>query len=425
MLLTMSFPANATLKIDIWQGHIDPLPLAIVPFVINDPKVSAEANNIIRVIAADLKSSGLFGLVGQKSFIEKGLSADKRPRFGDWRIVNAQALVAGGVTLLPDGKMSIVFRLWDVVSETQMAGMQLVAKLKNWRWVAHLIADEIYESLTGDTGYFDSRIVFIDETGPKNARVKRLAVVEQDGHNPTYLTDGKDLVLTPRFSPTAQEVTYLSYAEGEPRVYLLNIETGKQEIVGDFPGMTFSPRFSPDGNKIIMSLARNGNSNIYTMDLTTRVTKRLTSSLAIDTGPCYSPDGDEIVFESDRAGQQQLYIMDENGQKVRRISYGEGSYATPVWSPRGDLIAFTKQIRGKFLIGVMHPDGSGERVLTQGYHNEGPTWSPNGRVLGFFREEKGRRRGAQLWTVDITGHNERRLKTPHFASDPAWSPLIR
>jgi TolB protein len=306
-----------------------------------------------------------------------------------------------------------------------MMGLQLISTPSNWRWVGHLVADAIYERLTGETGYFDSRIVYVDETGPKNRRVKRLAIMDQDGHNPRLITTGQSLALTPRFSPTAQEITYLSYANRQPRVFLLNIETGQQEIVGDFPGMTFAPRFSPDGQKIIMSLERSGNSNIYTLDLRTRVTRRLTNTLAIDTAPCYAPDGERIVFESDRAGRQQLYVMDADGKNLQRISYGEGRYATPVWSPRGDLIAFTKQIKGRFLIGVMKPDGSGERILTEGYHNEGPAWSPNGRVLTFFREQKGEKAGPGLWTVDVTGYNERSLKTPGFASDPAWSPLIR
>jgi len=315
--------------------------------------------------------------------------------------------------------------LWDVVAEEQMAGLQFFTTPENWRRIGHLVADAIYERLTGETGYFDTRIVYVSESGAKNNRVKKLAIMDQDGFAQSELTRGNALALTPRFSPTAQEITYLSYYRNKPRVYLLNIETGQQEVVGDFPGMTFAPRFSPDGQKIIMSLERNGNSNIYTMDLRTRETRRLTSSLAIDTAPCYAPDGGQVVFESDRMGSQQLYVMEADGSNVRRISYGEGRYATPVWSPRGDLIAFTKTLNGRFLIGVMKTDGSGERILTEGYHNEGPAWSPNGRVIAFFREGRGADKGPTLWTVDVTGYNERPISTPGWASDPAWSPLIR
>jgi TolB protein len=324
-----------------------------------------------------------------------------------------------------DGRLLVEFRLWDVVAEEQMAGLQFFTTPENWRRIGHLVADAIYERLTGETGYFDTRIVYVSESGPKNNRVKKLAIMDQDGFAQSELTRGSALALTPRFSPTAQEITYLSYYRNKPRVYLLNIETGQQEVVGDFPGMTFAPRFSPDGQKIIMSLERNGNSNIYTMDLRTRETRRLTSSLAIDTAPCYAPDGSQIVFESDRMGSQQLYVMEADGTNVRRISYGEGRYATPVWSPRGDLIAFTKTLNGRFLIGVMKTDGSGERILTEGFHNEGPAWSPNGRVITFFREGRGADQGPTLWTVDVTGYNERPISTPGWASDPAWSPLIR
>lgn len=425
-LLVLSVSAtHAALRIDITQGNIDPLYIALVPFQGNQGTPSAVGEDVARLVQENLERSGLFRGIDRKSFIQTGLKANTLPRFGDWRIINAQALVTGEAKIQPDGSLIVSFRLWDVFAQERMAGWQYSTTQDNWRDVAHLISDAIYERLSGESGYFYSRVVYVDETGPKNNRTKRLAIMDQDGHNPRLITSGKTLALTPRFSPTSQEITYLSFARGKPRVYLLNIETGQQEIVGDFPGMTFAPRFSPDGKKIIMSLERNGNSNIYTLNLGTREMKRMTSSLAIDTAPCYAPDGSRIVFESDRAGRQQLYVMDADGTNVERISYGEGRYATPVWSPRGDLIAFTKQYKGRFLIGVMRPDGTGERILTEGYHNEGPAWAPNGRVLVFFRESKGEKGGPSLWSVDVTGRNERPLRTPGFASDPAWSPLIR
>lgn len=414
--------ANATLEIDITQGNVQPLPIAVLDFA---GDTTTRGGDLARVIVADLERSGLFRPIGRQAFIETSVDVNKRPRFRDWRIVNALALVTGQIAQQSDGRLRVEFRLWDVVAQQQMTGLQFFTTPDNWRRVGHLIADAIYERLTGETGYFDTRIIYVSESGPKNRRVKKLTIMDQDGHAPRDLTPGGTLVLTPRFSPTAQEITYLSFSSNKPRVYLLNIETGAQEVVGDFPGMTFAPRFSPDGQKIVMSLERNGNSNIYTMDLRTRETRRLTSSLAIDTAPCYAPDGGRIVFESDRLGSQQLYIMEADGDRIRRISYGEGRYGTPVWSPRGDLIAFTKTLKGRFLIGVMKPDGSGERILTEGFHNEGPAWSPNGRVLAFFREAESADGGPKLWTVDVTGYNERPLATPGWASDPAWSPLIR
>jgi TolB protein len=423
LALALPTPARAVVEIDITKGRVEPLPIAIPDFVVADadPQLGAQ---IADVVEADLRRSGLFQPIDQAAFIERISTIDSPPRFPDWRAINAQALVAGRVSRAPDGRLKAEFRLWDVFGGEQLTGQQFFTTPQNWRRVAHLIADAIYERLTGEKGYFDSRIVFVEENGPKDRRRKRLAIMDQDGQNVRYLTGGEDLVLTPRFSPTSQEITYMSYAGGEPRVYLLNIETGQRELVGNFPGMTFAPRFSPDGQQVVMSLSQGGNANIYAMDLRSRRTTRLTDSPSIDTSPSFSPDGRRIVFESDRGGTQQLYVMNADGSNPQRISFGSGRYSTPVWSPRGDMIAFTKQQGGKFLIGVMRADGSGERILTEGFHNEGPTWSPNGRVLMFFREVPGANGGPQLWTVDLTGYNEQRVATPAFSSDPAWSPLL-
>lgn len=424
-LVLGALPARAALQIDITQGNVDPLPIAIPGFLGASDEDRRLGSDISSVIAANLDRSGLFRPLPKSSFIEKISDVNVQPRFGDWRIINAQALVTGRSTIESDGRLKVEFRLWDVYAEQQMTGFQFFTTPDNWRRVAHIISDAVYERLTGEEGYFDTRIVYVSESGPKNRRVKRLAIMDQDGHNPRMLTNGSSIVLTPRFSPSNQEITYLSYAGNNPRVYLLDLETGQQEVVGDFPGMTFSPRFSPDGQKIVMSLQRGGNSNIYEMDLRTRVTQRLTNTAAIDTGPSYAPDGDRIAFESDRGGSQQIYVMNADGSNAHRISFGDGRYATPVWSPRGDLIAFTKLHKGRFLIGVMRPDGTGERILTEGFHNEAPTWSPNGRVLMFFRESRGEQGGPSLWSVDLTGYNERPVSTPTFASDPAWSPRLR
>src|SRR6185437_4285126 len=325
-------------------------------------------------------------------------------------------LVTGNVTVQPDGRLQVEFRLWDILAQQQLTGLKYTTTQQNWRRIAHIIADAIYKRITGEDGYFDTRIVYVSESGPQLHRIKRLAIMDQDGANHRFLTDGRALVLTPRFSPSTQEITYLSYAGRLPRVYLFNIDTGQQEVLGDFPGMTFAPRFSPDGNKVIMSLAVNGNSDIYTLDLRTRQATKITDSPAIDTSPCYSPDGKQIVINAD-------------GSNIHRISFdGSARYGTPVWSPRGDLIAFTKISGGQFYIGVMRPDGSGERLLTQAFLVEGPTWAPNGRVLMYTRQTPSDARGhggsSRLYTIDLTGYNEREVITPQDASDPAWSPLI-
>jgi TolB protein len=410
--------ARAELRIDITRGNVQPVPIAVT-----DLFGSEVGSQISAVIASDLESSGLFAPIDKGAFIQTPQSLQAVPRFGDWRVINAQALVTGNVQTQADGKLRVEFRLWDVVAEQQMAGLALTAPAGNWRRIAHRVADAIYSRLTGEDGYFDSRIVYIAESGPETKRVKRLAIMDQDGWNHKFLTDGRDLVLTPRFSPSTQEITYLSFTGNRPRVHLLNLETGQQEVLGDFPGMTFAPRFSPEGNRVAMSLAKDGNTEIYAMDLRTRKVSRLTNDPAIDTSPCYSPDASRIVFNSDRGGSQQIYVMNADGSNVQRISHGEGRYGTPVWSPRGDLIAFTRISGGTFYIGVMHIDGSGERMLSQGYLVEGPTWAPNGRVLSFFREDAGGG-PTRLYTIDLTGYNERELKTPQDASDPAWSPLI-
>ncbi len=420
--------ARAELQIDITQGNVNPLPIAIANFYVPDAATGHFGNDIPAVVRADLERSGLFKPLDPTSFIQAPAAMQVQPNFQDWRVINAQALVTGDITAQPDGQLKVEFRLWDVYAQQQMTGLVYVTAPANWRRVAHLISDAIYKRITGEDGYFDTRIVYVAESGPLTHRVKRLAIMDQDGYNQRYLTNGASLVLTPRFSPNQQEITYLSYYGNRPRVYLLNIDTGQQEVVGDFSGMTFAPRFSPDGNTVVMSMAEpDGSSNIFTMDLRSRRVSRLTREPSINTSPCYSPDGKEIAFNSDRGGSQQLYVMNADGSNQHRISFGQGRYATPVWSPRGDLVAFTKILDGTFSIGVMHPDGSGERLLDHSYLEEGPTWAPNGRVIMFYRETQGDAHGRgvhdQLWSVDLTGYNLREVITPTDASDPAWSPL--
>ncbi|HPD82416.1 MAG: Tol-Pal system beta propeller repeat protein TolB [Alphaproteobacteria bacterium] len=411
----------------VTSGSAQMVPIAVSKFSPQKPEFVDLARDIPAIIARNLQSSGLFDPLNPNSFIQSPESIEKdQPRFGEWRAINAQALVSGTVTQTSDGRTRVEFRLWDVFSQQQLTGMAYMTTPENWRRIAHIISDEIYKRITGEEGYFDTRIVYISESGPAQNRVKRLAIMDQDGKNHRYLTPAGELVLTPRFSPTAQEITYMSYKGGKPRVYLYNIDTGRQELLGDFPGMTFAPRFSPDGNKVIMSLSKNGNSDIFEMDLRTRQSRQLTTNSGIDTAPSYAPSGNQIVFESDRGGTQQLYVMGANGGEARRISFGQGRYANPVWSPRGDLIAFTKMLGGQFYIGVIRPDGSGERLITKAYHVEGPSWSPNGRVLTYFKESRtnnGAGREAKIYTIDLTGYNERILPTPTGGSDPAWSPL--
>ncbi len=420
--------ALAQVQIDITRGRVEPMPIAVVNFSGNETDANRIGRDLSAVISNNLERSGLFRPIDRDAFIQSLPSLDVQPRFADWRALAAQALVQGEIEAQSNGQLRVAFRLWDVFGGQQMIGQAYVTQPENWRRVAHIIADAIYTQITGESGYFDTRMVYVSESGPGNARIKRLAIMDQDGANHRFLTDGAALVLTPRFSPTAQEITYLSYFQNVPRVYLFNIDTGRQELLGDFPGMTYAPRFSPDGNKVTFSMATDGNSEIYEMDLRTRRALRLTNHPAIDTSPSYAPDGRQLTFNSDRGGSQQIYVMNADGSETRRISFGNGRYATPVWSPRGDLIAFTRISRGTFYIGVMQPDGSGERLLAQGFLVESPTWAPNGRVLMYFAQAPTRADGSggrtRLYSIDLTGYNQREMVTPQDASDPAWSPLI-
>jgi len=419
----VSSPARAQLTIDMTRPTFEPVPIAIVDF-----KGDAVGAQMAGVIRNDLQNSGLFRVIPPSAYIQQNVDASTPPRFPDWRGIGAAGLVVGQVTSA-GGNIKVDFRLWDVVASNQAAGLSFTSQPSNWRRLAHIIADAIYKRVTGEEGYFDTRIAYVSESGPGNARVKRIAIMDQDGANNRYITDGRTIALTPRFSPTLQEIVYMAYGESNtpPRVYLQNVDSGRRELLGNFPGMSFAPRFSPDGTKVVMSISENGRTNIYEMDVRGRQLRRLTNSSAIDTSPCYSNDGTQIVFNSDRGGSQQLYVMSAGGGGERRISFGQGRYATPVWSPRGDFIAFTKISSGGFGIGVMRPDGSGERMLASGFLVEGPTWAPNGRVLGFFRQQPnsgGRAGSVTLHQIDITGRFERQMATPTDASDPAWSPLI-
>ena len=424
------------IEVDITRGNLNPLPVAVSPLFVEVKSIKAFQDllkkenigeDISSVIENNLKSTGLFNPLKKEAFLQKADIAHLKPRFEDWSLIKAQALITGEVKF-ENEKLRVEFRLWDVLAGKEIMALAFTTVPNNWRRVGHIITDKVYQRLTGEKGYFDTRIIYVSEEGPKTKRVKKLAIMDQDGFNTKYLTLGNELVLTPRFNPTNQMVTYLSYFKNLPRVYLLDIETGVQEVVGDFPGMTFAPRFSPDGKKIIMSFAKDGNSDIYTMELENRIVEKITNHPSIDTSPSFSPDGKYICFNSDRSGYQQIYVMKSDGSKVKRISFGKGLYGTPVWSPRGDLIAFTKLHKGKFYIGVMRVDGSGERLLTENYYQEAPSWSPNGRVLIFYRETKSDSEGkgfsAKLWSIDLTGYNERLVDTETDASDPSWSSLL-
>ncbi len=416
--------SSGPLRIEINQGVIEPVPIVVPDFIAETPEATQIAQDMARVVANNLSGTGLFREIPKEAYIGRFTDFNAPLQYADWRALNAQGLVAGAVSQNGD-QIAVKFRLYDIVTGAELGqGLQLAGTAPAWRRMAHKISDMAYARITGETGYFDTRIVFVSESGPKGDRQKRLAIMDQDGANIRYLTDGSALVLAPRFSPNGDRVLYTSYETGFPKIYLLDTQTGARRVLESGSGtMSFAPRFAPNGQQLVYSLTQAGNTDLYSMDLNTGQSVRLTSSPAIETAPSFSPDGSQIVFESDRSGSQQLYIMPASGGEAKRISFGEGRYGTPVWSPRGDLIAFTKQNKGRFHIGVIRIDGSRERLITASFLDEGPTWAPNGRVLMFHRETQGETGRSSLYSVDISGRNLRPVRTPTGGSDPSWGPL--
>ncbi|MEM9522439.1 MAG: Tol-Pal system beta propeller repeat protein TolB [Pseudomonadota bacterium] len=416
---------NGPLRIEITEGVIEPLPIAVPSFVAEKPIARDMAENISRVIVNDLLGTGFFREIPRAAHIARVTDFDSTVRYADWKAINAEALVTGAVSI-SDGRLTVKFRLFDIFSGVPLGeGLQFAGPESAWRRMAHKVADAVYSRITGEGGYFDSRVAFVSEAGPKNARRKRLAIMDYDGANVQYLTDSRSIVLAPRFSPDGNRMLYTSYETGLPRIYVLDMASVKRRVLrGTAETMTFAPRFAPDGNTVVFSLSQDGNTDIYRMQVDGSDLKRLTRTPSIETAPSFSPDGRRIVFESDRSGTQQLYVMPSDGGEPVRISFGRGRYGTPVWSPRGDYIAFTKQNERRFHIGVMRTDGSEERLLTTSFLDEGPSWAPNGRVIMFTRETAGEDGTPSLYSVDISGRNLRRVETPGSASDPAWSPLL-
>ncbi|MAC73500.1 MAG: Tol-Pal system beta propeller repeat protein TolB [Marinovum sp.] len=426
-LLLATAAVSAPLRIKITEGVVEPLPFAAPSFIAENAAGAEYAKVLAEVVAQDLTGSGLFRAIPEAAHISTITSFASPVQYSDWKAINAQALITGTVRGSATGQITVKFRIYDVFAGAELGkGLRFTGSADGWRRMAHKVADVVYGRITGESGYFDSRVVFVSETGRKGARKKRLAIMDYDGANVQYLTDSTSIVLAPRFSPTGDRVLYTSYETGFPHIYVLDVGSVKRKVLQNSAGtMSFAPRFAPNGKSVVYSLEQGGNTDIYLMNLSSGKSRRLTNAASIETAPSFSPDGSQIVFESDRSGSQQLYVMSASGGSPKRISFGDGRYGTPVWSPRGDLIAYTKQNKGRFHIGVMRVDGSKERLLTASFLDEGPTWSPNGRVIMFTRETQGASGAASLYSVDISGRNLKPVKTPDGASDPAWSPLGR
>ncbi|KQN77335.1 Tol-Pal system beta propeller repeat protein TolB [Devosia sp. BK] len=416
-LLATSPMAMAQLRIVVEGANFQPLPIAIPDFASSDPTFGREIADIVR---NNLRRSGLFLPLDPASLPVQVGDVNGTPDFNIWRTANVDALVMGSVER--GGQISSSVRVWDTRQAAQVVGKSYNTDPNSARRVGHIVSDAIYEQLAGGSGYFDTRVIYVAESGPKANRTRRLAIMDQDGANMQYLTDGSSMALTPRFAPNGDLVTYMNFADGNPQVYLLQLSSGQQQRLANVGAMTFAPRFSPDGGTVVFSVEQSGATNIYSVGTGGGAPSQLTSGSAIDTGPSFSPDGSRIVFESDRGGSPQIYMMGAGGGNAQRVSFGQGSYSTPVWSPKGDLIAYTRQSGGQFHIGIMAPDGSGERLLYSSFHAEGPTWAPNGRVIMFFQDPGGND-GPRLMSVDIWGRNPQTISTDTYASDPSWSGL--
>jgi len=433
MAATLALAPNQShaqpLRIVIDDPTIEPLPFAVPSFQPESGEAGQLAVDLARVVSEDLTGTGLFREIPASAYISTVSDFNAPVEYADWKAINAQALITGAVNVTGNS-VNVKFRVYDVFSGEELldssgqGGLQFSGTVDGWRRMAHKVADAVYSRITGEGGYFDSRVVFVSETGPKDDRQKRLAVMDYDGANLKYLTDSGSIVLAPRFSPSGDRVLYTSYESGFPRIYVLDIGTVQRRALQSAEGsMAFAPRFSPSGQTVVYSLSQGGNTDIFSMDINSGQSVRLTNTPAIETAPSFSPDGSRIVFESDRSGSPQLYVMPATGGEATRISFGEGRYGTPVWSPRGDLVAFTKQNKGRFHIGVMRLDGSEERLLTASFLDEGPTWAPNGRVIMFARETQGAGGASSLYSVDISGRNLKPVRTQEGGSDPSWSPL--
>ena len=407
---------GAPIEVEIDQGVLRPFQIAVAPFS------GQNGSDIGQVVSADLRRSGFFEPINPASFIETGLTLANAPDFPKWTNIGAQAVLYGSVTPRPDGRNDVGFRLYDPYRQCQLVSYNFTATSEQWRRIAHKIADVVYQRMTGESGFFDTRIIYVAESGTELNRLSRLAIVDQDGYNPVFLTQGEEIILTPRFSSNPNEITYMALGKDYSRIYLYNLSTGRRESLGEFDGQALAPRYSPDGSKVAFSIIRGGNTDVYVMDLRSRQLSRLTSDPGIDTSPSFSPDASQIVFNSDRSGTPRLYVMRADGSGQRPISRGGGSYTAPSWSPRGDMIAFTKQAGGRFSIGVMNTDGSGERSLSSSYFEEGPSWAPNGRYIMFARQTQGG--NTNLWMVDLSGRVIAQSGYQGRGSDPAWSPLL-
>lgn len=419
--------ARAELKVDIIAGASKPIPIAVQK-IEAEPNLRKDADVIRAVVENDLKTTGLFHIISHDAFPEY-VTTEQLPNFQLWTAIKTQVLVQGKLSETEAGLYKLEFYVWDIDGKEQIEAQSLVASKKSVRRLAHIMADAIYERLTGEYGYFDTQIVFIAESGPVYHRVKRMAIMDQDGHGMRYLSDENVFVMSPHFSPNMQTIVFLSFYNDDPMVWTLDLDTGQQQRLGQFGGMNFAPRFSPDGTRVALSLVKKGITHIYEYNLETKELRQLTFGNSLNTSPSYSPDGKKMAFNSDRSGNQQIYVLDLETGDTERLTYGAGRYATPAWSPDGQFIAFTKIADDTFYIGIMDTRGKNEKILVGGWYMEAPSWAPGSRRLVYYETEKASddiERISHIRSVDITGQNIYEIPLPDNVNgvEPTWSPRL-
>ena len=411
--------------VNLQTSRYSKLSIAINNFACSHKSLYSDYLKLNSIIISDLIISGLYNILDNINVIDRKFGISHVPNFAEWKKIKADILVNGEIRKESRNHYKIYFNVWDIILNKLLLSKSFSIQRQDLNLGSHIIANHIYELLTGAKGYFDSKIAYISEVYSRKKKIKRLAVMNFDGTNNQFLTDGKNIVLNPEFSSDGKKILYVSYAKKMPQVFLKHLYTGEEVIIGNFPGMSFAPQFSPDDKKIIFSVAKKGATNLFQMDIATQNITKITNNFSINTSPSYSPDGEQIVMNSDYGGSTQIYIMNKDGSNKHRISFGGGSYREPSWSPRGDYILFTKIEKGEgFMIGIMKPDGSGEKILTKGFQVEKPAWCPNGRVIIFTKLKVNSKIGLHepyLYTIDISVFNERLIPTPKAASHAAWA----
>jgi len=379
---------------------------------------------IAQQIVSDLRTTRSIYPTGPENLRHYTPTEAGAPLYPNWANIGAGALVTGYVQARDDGRINVVCYLYDLKQRREMTRKGFAVAATEWKRAAHRCAGAFYTAVTKRPGLFDSRIVYVAATGSRMQPVKRIAIMNWDGTDHSYLTQGEVTVTSPRISPDGERIAYMSFAGGMPHIRIMDADGSNDRQLLQSNSMSFAPRFSPDGRVIAFSMAVDGNTDIYVVDANGGYPRRLTTTPGIDTSPSFSPDGKQIVFESDRSGAQQIYVMNVDGSGQSRISFGGGANSSPVWSPDGDRIAFSRWNGSTIGIGIMSATGGDEKILTNGWQDEAPSWSPDSEWVMFQRTQQGTGTGSLLM-VSIGGGEPKAVATPQPGADPSWSGVVQ